>query len=842
VLEVVNLTKHFPGTVALDGVSIRFDDGEVHALVGKNGAGKSTLIRLLAGALAPTHGEVRVDGEPVRLGSPKHAFERGIATVHQELSLVPGLSVAENILLGRLPKRMGAIHWSAAYERAGNVLAEMNVAIDVRARAGRLGVAQQQIVEIAKAMSFKPRALLLDEPTSALAHHETDSLFELIRQLAARGVAIIYITHRLHELRQIADRVSVLRDGRHVGTVPVRDTPPQAIVQMMFGEVVQKERPRDLLVRQEHVLEVRNLTLRGWFSDVSFTLKRGEVLGIAGMLGSGRTELLKAIFGAEPADSGTIVIGGRAVRRASPTLMKHLGIAFTPENRKEEGLIQMLSTRVNVCLAGMGRIAPAGIITKRRERTVAQRFVDQLQIKISRVDDPVSSLSGGNQQKVVVANWINTQPRVILFDEPTRGIDVQAKQQIFEVMWQLSRTRNQLDLRVDGAGGTGRGLPSNPRHAPRAHRGRGEPRRGERRRAVRHVHGRGFGSGGSQAELVNQSLAKSGCIGRTLHVGRSLILEVVLLVLCVALAIKVPAFVSAENLLNILRNSSMQGIIAFGMTMVIISGEIDLSVGSAVAFAGSLTAYIIQRGVGGEGHSAEGAYLVVAGAMCASLATGFLIGATTGFLRTHFRVPTFISTLAWMTVLSGAAYLITNGFPIMPFPDWYTNLGSGYVMGLVPIPAIVFLGVFIIVHFVMSYTTFGRSVYAVGGNAEAARLSGIRVNRVKILVMGIVGLLAALAGILQSAQIQAGSPTTGTGWELDVISAVIIGGTSLMGGSGSVWGTLIGVIFLGVLGNGMTLLGTDEYWQRVVRGALILAAVLINQAQMGRIRRERASG
>jgi sugar transport system permease protein len=320
--------------------------------------------------------------------------------------------------------------------------------------------------------------------------------------------------------------------------------------------------------------------------------------------------------------------------------------------------------------------------------------------------------------------------------------------------------------------------------------------------------------------------------GQTLvSAARNSILEAVLLLLCVYLAFRAEGFLTADNLLNILRHSSMYGIIAFGMTMVIISGEIDLSVGSMVAFSGSLTAVIIQWAVGGEGQSAEQAYVAVIGAMIASMLVGFFIGALTGVMRVKFSVPTFITTLAWMTVLSGVAYLITNGFPISPFPSWYSNLGSGYVLGRVPIPAIAFVGVFAAVHFVMQYTTFGRSVYAIGGNAEAARLSGISVNRVKILVMGIVGFLAALAGILWSAQIQSGSPTTGTGLELDVISAVIIGGTSLLGGSGTVWGTLIGVIFLGVLGNGMTLLNVDEYWQRVVRGALILAAVLINQAQ-----------
>lgn len=443
-LEVLNIRKEFPGTVALDDISIRFDDGEVHALLGKNGAGKSTLIKILAGAQEPTAGRIMVDGKEVTLRSPTEAFGKGIATVYQELSLVPGLSVAENILLGRLPRRslfgVSAIDWTATYARAEQVLRGMDVQMDVRVPVSSLGVAQQQVVEIAKAMSFNPRALMLDEPTSALAHHETEMLFRLVKQLAAKGVAVIYITHRLQELRQIADRVSVLRDGKFIGTIAMKDATPQDIVQMMFGEVIQKERPSDLKAGTEPVLEVRNLTQHGQFQDVSFTLYRGEVLGIAGMLGSGRTELLKAIFGAEPFDSGEVVVGGQTVRAATPGRMKKLGLAFTPENRKEEGLVQGLSTRANMCMASMDQIACLKFITRGREARVAEKYIDQLQIKVSNVELLVSSLSGGNQQKVVVGNWLNTEPKVILFDEPTRGIDVQAKQQIFQVMWDLSRS------------------------------------------------------------------------------------------------------------------------------------------------------------------------------------------------------------------------------------------------------------------------------------------------------------------------------------------------------------------------------------------------------------------
>ena len=442
-LQTINIRKEYPGTVALDDVSIEFEGGKVHALIGKNGAGKSTLIKILAGSEQPTHGRILVDGHEVKLYSPMDAFNKGIATVYQELSLVPHLTVAENILLGRLPRGTGArsfvIDWPDVFRRAEALLNSMQVDIDVRMEAAELGVAQQQIVEIAKAMSFNPSVLMLDEPTSALAQHETENLFKLIKKLAQRGVAIIYITHRMQELHNIADIVTVLRDGKYVDTIEIKDATSERVAQMMFGEAVSKHKPAQFTASKEPLMEIRNLGRAGKFSNVNFTLYKGEILGIAGLLGSGRTELLRAIFGAEPFDEGEIVLGGKSIRTSNPVTMKSLGVAFTPENRKEDALVQILSIRENMCMAGLNRISTRGIITKAMERKVVNKLISQLDIKISDMEFSVASLSGGSQQKVVVGNWLNINPRIILFDEPTRGIDVQAKQHIFQIMWDLSR-------------------------------------------------------------------------------------------------------------------------------------------------------------------------------------------------------------------------------------------------------------------------------------------------------------------------------------------------------------------------------------------------------------------
>ncbi len=439
-LECRGIRKVYPGTVALDDFSARFEGGMVHALIGKNGSGKSTLIKIFSGAEKPGAGTILVDGVPVALHGPQDAFRQGIATVYQELSLIPKLTVAENIFLGRLPRHRGAVDWRGVRSQARALLDALHVDIDENAVVSSLSVGRQQMVEIAKAMSFDPSVLLLDEPTSALARHETKSLFELVHKLKARGVAVIYITHRLHELPEIADDVTVLRDGKFVGALPICDATPAKIVELMFGKTELRRRPEDLMVGEEIVLAAEGLGRHGRFSSVDLKLRKGEILGIAGMLGSGRSELLRSIFGADPYDSGSVVVGGVAVPPGTgPGGMKARGLAMTPENRKEEGLVQRLSIRANMSLAGMGRIARRGVITKKAESAAAARQVQTLAIKAAHLENPVSSLSGGNQQKVVIGNWLNNEPEILFFDEPTRGIDVQAKQQVFQIMWDLSR-------------------------------------------------------------------------------------------------------------------------------------------------------------------------------------------------------------------------------------------------------------------------------------------------------------------------------------------------------------------------------------------------------------------
>ncbi|MDR7316683.1 sugar ABC transporter ATP-binding protein [Brevibacillus nitrificans] len=438
-VETRSLTKIYPGTVALQHVSASFESGKVHALLGKNGSGKSTLLKIFSGAVQPTSGEVVLDGTPLKFTDPSQAFAKGIATVYQELSLVPGMSVAENILLGRTPMRGPLVNWKQTYAKAKELLQELHVDIPADEMVYNLSVGQAQMIEIVKAMSFRPKVLQLDEPTSALAKNEVEALFSMIRELKKQDVIIIYVSHRLHELWEIADSCTVLREGQLIGTAPMAKLSRRELISMMFGDVEIRTRPSDLRRSERIVLEVKGLTRKNKWKDISFQLREGEILGIAGMLGSGRTELLKSIFGAERFDSGEIMYQGESIPAPTPEKMKKWGFALTPEDRKQEGLIQIHSIRENLCLANLDQIRKGIFLDRQKELQLVDRQVSDLQIKVTDIEHPISSLSGGNQQKVVVGNWLNSNPRVIFFDEPTRGIDVNAKQQIFQIIWDQSR-------------------------------------------------------------------------------------------------------------------------------------------------------------------------------------------------------------------------------------------------------------------------------------------------------------------------------------------------------------------------------------------------------------------
>lgn len=440
IVRVQGVTKIYPGTVALNDVNVEFQSGKVNALVGKNGSGKSTLLKIIAGAVERTEGKIYLDDAPVAPRSPEEAYSMGIATVFQELSIVPGITVAENILIGRLPrKKSGLVDWKQTYQKAQDLLDELGIQISAKAMAYTLTTSQMQMVEIAKAMSYEPKVLQLDEPTSALSRKEVETLFRVMRRLKEKDVLIVFVSHRLQELWDVCDTCTVFRDGMLIASQDMQTTSREELLQLMFGEVEIPQRDADIKAGEEVVMKVENLTRNGKFRNINFELHKGELLGIAGMLGSGRTELLRSIFGADEYTSGAIYVNGDQIKHPTPEKMKQRGMAMLQEDRKRDGIIAHDSISSNMMLSGIDRLGKGAFVNKSVEKERVKNLIDRYEVKLSRPEDPMSSLSGGNQQKVIVARWMNIEPKILLFDEPSRGIDVASKQQIFKSMWEMSR-------------------------------------------------------------------------------------------------------------------------------------------------------------------------------------------------------------------------------------------------------------------------------------------------------------------------------------------------------------------------------------------------------------------
>jgi len=434
-LVMEDIRKTFPGVVALDGVRFDLRRGEAHVLLGENGAGKSTLIKVLGGALRKDAGRILLDGREVEIRSPHHAQELGIGIIYQELHLVPHLSAAENIFLGREPELFpGIIDQQALYARSQEVLNSLHVDIDAHAIVKTLSVAQQQMVEIAKAVSLDVRILVMDEPTSALTESEIEQLFAMIKRLKTTGVSIIYISHRMEEIFQVGDRVTVLLDGKYVGTHGIGDLSRAELVRLMVNREIKEHFPKVRIPRGAEKLRVEHLTRAGELNDINFSLYGGEVLGVAGLLGSGRTPLARAIFGLDAVDSGTISINGSVQTHLNPRRAVKLGLGYLTEDRKNQGLILRLSVKENILLASLDRLARFGVLDPATESATAERFVEDLRIKTPGIEQQVVNLSGGNQQKVVLSKWLCSEAQIFMFDEPTRGIDVGAKVEIYKLM------------------------------------------------------------------------------------------------------------------------------------------------------------------------------------------------------------------------------------------------------------------------------------------------------------------------------------------------------------------------------------------------------------------------
>lgn len=438
-IELKDIVKLFPGVTALDGVSFDVREGEVHSICGENGAGKSTLIKVLTGVHQPNGGEYRIDGAPVKFASTTEAIAAGVSCVYQELSIAPQLDVAKNLFIGNLPMKGGLVDHKTLYARAAEILSELDMSISPKTIAGDLSVGQQQMIEIGRALTRNARLIIMDEPTSSLSEAETETLFNVIRKLVDKNIAIIYISHKLDEVMFLSDRITVIRDGKNIISKDKSEFTQEELIANMIGRPLENLYLKEPAEITEPMLEVRGLTRKGVFEDISFTVRKGEVVGFFGLVGAGRSEIMRAVFGVDKYSAGEVILDGKKLKAGSPASAIKAGMGFCTEDRKKEGLALRLSILLNMTLVHLPLLSKLGVVDRRAQKAAADEYVKSISIKTPSVEQLVGNLSGGNQQKVVVAKWLMMGPKVLIVDEPTRGIDVGSKSEIYGLLSDLAK-------------------------------------------------------------------------------------------------------------------------------------------------------------------------------------------------------------------------------------------------------------------------------------------------------------------------------------------------------------------------------------------------------------------
>ncbi|NPV47304.1 MAG: ATP-binding cassette domain-containing protein [Armatimonadetes bacterium] len=809
ILTCRNLRKEYPGLVALDGVSLTIAPGELHALVGENGAGKSTLVQIVAGQIAPDGGELLLDGQPVASFSPRVARSMGVAIVPQHPDLFHSLTALENLFVGEWPRgRAGCVSWREMRERARLVLAEMGVALDLNARAGDLTVAERQLLQIARALVANARLLILDEPTAPLGQEETERLFALLRRLHGRGVAMVYISHRLAEVFELAQRVTVLRDGRLVATLPLAGVSREELVRLMVGESPQEastSEPKPVPERPP-LLAVEGLTVPGKVASLSFSVAPGEVLGLAGVAGSGRNEVLRAIGGVERFAATSIRIAGKPVAPLSPDRALRAGICLVPADRHHEALVLPMAVRENLTLGSLGRWASRlGLIRHREEATAAAELSHRVAVRAVSTEQAVATLSGGNQQKVALASRLAVQPRVLLLEEPTQGVDVRARSELHRQIRDLAAHGVAILL-------VSSDLPELLTLSDRIvvlHRGRQV--------------GEFSAAAATQEQVLDLALgtAERGvshmAAGRHPRPLREAGLAALLALFCLTVGLLAPSFATFANLADILTNSSYFLIAAVGMTMVLLTAGIDISIGSMLAVCATVA-----------GATAAAGWPVGLVAL-STLAAGLALGVLNTALIVPGRIPPIIATLATLTLLRHGLIHITGGRWIN-LPVAFRNVGLSALLGI-PLPIWVAALTALATWLFLVWTRTGRSVYAVGDNPEAAAHLGVPVSRVRATVYVLMGLLMGLSAFVYAGRWSAIQTNAGQGLEMVVITAVVVGGTNVFGGSGTILGTVLGVLLIACIGGALTPLHIEPVWEKAFQGALILVAVIVNTRQ-----------
>jgi rhamnose transport system ATP-binding protein len=830
VIAARDVSKSFAGVPVLRDVSVEICSGEVHAIIGENGAGKSTLLKIFAGVHRPDEGMVTLNGTPVVIRSPAAAQRLGISLIHQEPLSFPDLDVAENIYLSgpaRAASRWGVINRKKMYRQAEQVLASLGVTLRPNAKMRGLSIADQQMVELAAALHQQSRVLLMDEPTAALTPAEVEDLFRIVRRLRSEGIAMVFISHRLEEVLAISNRVTILRDGQFIATEPAAAMDARKIISLMVGRPLAEVYEKESAALGEPLLQIDRLSSRGRFEDISLSVRRGEIVGIAGLVGAGRTELAETIFGLHSISAGTIRVEGKVMNPRSPRDSIGHGIAYVPEDRQRHGLLPPFSIAANTTLASLQKTSIFGWMIRKRERSAAEHFRQLLHLRCRTTQQPVRQLSGGNQQKVVLGKWLMTEPRILMLDEPTRGIDVGAKAEVHHAMGELARSGKAI-LMISSD------LPevlaiSDRILVMRQGRFTGEFSREEATQEkimaaatgqnVSHVDepgrprpdsgGERFGSS-SNARTIWSSL-------RFRELGIALVVLLGFLVACLFDR----HFASRDNLRSVLLYIPLILIVAMGQMLVIVSRNIDLSVGSVLGFSAIIVGEVFVRHAGFPIWTAA---LLAAG-------VGALLGCVNGLLVALCSVPAIIATLGTLGFFRGLIFIYSGGNQVDTDKIPAALIRLSEVPAPIPWIVIFAAGLCLLTHLFLKFTRLGREIFAIGSNPAAATLRGISVRRNLIFIFAITGALSGLAGLAYASRFGYVNPVrTGDGFELVVISAVVIGGVSIFGGSGSILGVVLGCVLLGLINVALPALGVSDFYQTAIYGLAILVAAGLDGA------------
>ncbi len=816
-LETRELTKAYPGAQALAGVSLTLRAGEVRGLIGPNGAGKTTLVSIVAGMERPDSGEVWIAGERLQEFTPLAAASRGVAVVPQHPDLFPSLSVLDNLFVGTWPRRWGVLDWGEMRRRAREVMERLGAGVPLGATVGSLSLADRQMVQIARALLHEATLFIFDEPTTPLTSGETERLFATIRDLSAAGHAVVYITHRLPELFGLTERITLLRDGRLVGTMDTAETSEEELVRRMAGEAraVEVAEARDA---GHTILAARELRALGATEPVSFDLRRGEVLGLTGLAVSGADLLARALAGAVPAE-GEMLVEGVRCEPGSVRAAQKAGVYLLPSDRHGESLLLGMSVRENVTVTALRQLCSGGgWIDTARERAVAEDYTRRLAIRLASIEQPVDTLSGGNQQKVALAKLLAAEPRVLVSIEPTQGVDVAARAEIHRLLRELSAQ----GMGVIVVAGEAAELQRLCDRVLVMHRGRlvAELSRAEadEETILRHA-------GGVSDE--REEPAQRGERGPARRPGPAWPRELNLALFLVALAIVVgslnPEFLSPGNLRDVASNASHVLVAALAMTAVIITGNIDISVGSGLGLCAAV----------GAGLAVSGWPL--AAVMAATVAVGCLLGLLNSAAVVGLRLPSIIVTLGTLNVFRGLLIHTTGGRWITGLPQSFRVIALGRIAG-VPVGVVIAVAAAVAMALVLRFTAWGRCVYLWGDNPRSAQRLGLRGSVIVTSVLALMGCALALAAMMFAARFSAVQSNAGLGFEMLVITCAVVGGANIFGGRGTVIGTVLGVLLVTVLGNALTLLQLSAYWDKAAQGALVLAAVSADV--LGRRRRQ----